>query len=140
MPDVRALKSFKGRYGHIRAGQTFAAEPGYAKQLQRSKLAVIIEDDAKDPGPSQDRDRKEAPQRGGKEGQGSGNPPKQSDASTVPPPLGDGQAITSSSLPAVRASTKPTSPKSVAGGRKRTPTTRKPKAKTPTTPPAAEDA
>lgn len=133
MPEVRALRSFRGRYGHIRAGQTFTAEPNYAAQLQRNKLVVVV-DESKDPGPSKDRSRPEAPHRGGKETPGKGNPAQPTD----PQQSADGKVITSASVQAGQASRKKTSLQSVAGGRRGTPTPRKGKTKTTSTP--TEDA
>lgn len=131
MPEVRALKSFKGRYGHIRAGQTFTAEPNYAAQLMRNKL-VVVTDATQEPGPSKDRDRKGAPGRGGKDGEGKGSPVPPTD----PQPPAAGGAITSASVQAGRASRPKTLPLSGAGGRRGTPTPRKKaKTKTSSTPP-----
>lgn len=134
MPEVLALKSFKGRYGQIRAGQQFNAEPGYAAQLKRNKLITFL-GEADEPGPTKNRDKGDAPGRGGKEGQGKGNPAKPTD----PQPSDDGQAITSASVQAARVSPKKTLPKSAVGGRRGTPTPRaSDKKKTPSTP--TEDA
>lgn len=131
MPEVRALRSFTGRYGRIRTGQTFAAEPGYAAALKRNKL-VEYTGKPGEPGPQKDRSIPEAPDRGGKDDKGTGRPAK----STAPQPLTGGKGITSSSAPAAPASRPRTSSTSKAGGRKGTPTPRKGKTKTSSTPPA----
>lgn len=135
MTDVTALASFRSRYGQIRKGQQFSAEPGYAKQLERNKL-VKIKAEGEQPGPSKNRNIPEAPARGGKDEQGQGGPiePK-----SDPQQKTGGQGITSASLQAGRVSAKKTSRKSAAGGRRGTPTPRKGKtAKTPST--QADDA
>lgn len=131
MPEVRAIKSFKGRYGHIRKGQQFTAEPNYARQLRDNKLVKILEEKP-EPGPSKNRDKGDAPGRGGKDPTGKDAPP------TDPQRSADGQAITSASVQAGQASRRKTLPLSGAGGRRGTPTARKPKGKTKTssTPPA----
>lgn len=130
MPEVRALKSFKGRYGHIRAGQTFTAEPSYAQSLMRNKL-VVVTGAAGEPGPSKNRDRKEAPGRGGKDGEGQGRPVPPTD----PQPPAAGGTITSASVQAGRVSRPKTLPLSGAGGRRGTPSSRKKsKTKTSSTP------
>lgn len=136
MPEVRALRSFKGRYGHIRAGQTFTAEPNYAAQLKRNKLVVIVGGEGekgKEPAPSKNRDKGNAPARGGKDQTGKDAPP------TDPRAPAAGQTITSASVQAGQASRPKTLPLSGAGGRRGTPTARKPKGKTKTssTPPGA---
>lgn len=125
---VRALKTFNGRYGRINKGQTFNAEPGYVQQLNKRKSNPMVEVLERDePGPSSDRSKgSEAPGRAGKDAPPAGDrKPAGSEGRSD-----DGQAITSASLPAGRASRKKTSPKSGTGGRQGTATPRKAKAKT----------
>jgi hypothetical protein len=45
MPQCRALKTFKGRYGKLRSGQIFSSEKGYADALAQKKMIVILPDD-----------------------------------------------------------------------------------------------
>jgi hypothetical protein len=45
MPQCRALKTFKGRYGLLRSGQIFSAEKGYADALKQKSMIVILPDD-----------------------------------------------------------------------------------------------
>lgn len=123
MPEARALRTFKGRYGVIRAGTVFHADPGYLAQLQRNKLAEPCDTQQRQPGPSKDRSIPSAPEkkRGNEEpGKGKKDP---GTAQTE----GNGRGITSASLPVGRASTKKTSTTSAAGARKGTPTPRKKK-------------
>lgn len=125
---VRALKTFNGRYGKINKGQTFNAEPGYVKDLNKRKnnpLVEVLERD--EPGPSQDRNKGEAPQRSGKDTPPAGGAqvPAGSEGQS-----GAGRGITSASLPVGRASTKTTSRASGSGGRRGTATPRKGKGRT----------
>lgn len=112
--QARALKTFRGRYGIIRAGTVFQCEPGYFAALEKNKLAIAS--DAKDaparaPGPGENRNIPEAPRTAGKEspGEQGGKP-----GDTEPPP-DDGRARTSSSLRADLASRAKTLSKSAAG-------------------------
>lgn len=123
MPEVLALRSFRGRYGPIRRGQQFTAEPGYASQLIRNKLVRVVQE-GKDPGPSKNRDKGEPPGRGGKDETGKDAPP------TDPQPPAGGKALTSASVQAGQVSRRKTLPLSGAGARRGTPTSRKPKGKT----------
>jgi hypothetical protein len=45
MPQCRALKTFKGRYGLLRSGQIFSSEKGYADALRQKNMVVILPDD-----------------------------------------------------------------------------------------------
>lgn len=128
MPEARALRTFKGRYGTIRAGSLFQAEPGYLAQLVKNKLAEATGDE---PGPSKDRNIPEAPQKKGKPGKEPGE--KEAIAPDTEQTAGSGQGVTSASLQAGRASTKKTSKRSGAGGKGKAPP---PKKKTSSTPPA----
>lgn len=67
MPLAHALKSFKGRYGHIRAGMEFNGEPGYVRALERKGwVKILTADPAKQPGPDDNRSIPEAPDKAGK--------------------------------------------------------------------------
>lgn len=136
MPEVRALRSFKGRYGSIRAGQTFNCEPGYLVQLLRNKL-VIATGNPGEPGPSKDRSIPEAPHRGGKDKGGKDTDPSNPSGQGA----GSGNALTSASLPAGQASRRKTVMQSGAG-KKAKPAKSKARAKTKTssTPAPAPDA
>lgn len=57
--QVRALRSFAGRYGHIRVGQIFSSAPNYAQDLMRNGLVEKVGD----PGPDKNRAIPEAPAR-----------------------------------------------------------------------------
>jgi hypothetical protein len=112
--QVRALKTFTGRYGTIRAGTVFNCEPGYFQSLAKNNLvtAEITKDAAaRTPGPSKDRNIPEAPHRGGKE-----NPGEQGQAPGVTVrPLDVGAGQQSSSLRADLALQEKTSNRSAAG-------------------------
>lgn len=141
--QVRALKTFHSRYGKIRAGETFNAEPGYVVALNKRKDNPLVEVLSKqdEPGPSKDRSKGEAPGRAGKENPGDQGRAPVSDSGQVP---AAGTGITSRSLPAVPASRARIAQPSPRGGRKGKPTPRKGKAKpatkTPSTPAAPPDA
>lgn len=129
--QVRALATFNGRYGMIRAGTTFNAEPGYVKALNKHKGKPLVEvlseqdaDEKKAPGPGDNKSIPGAPSQGGKDKAGGVQAPSPA----------AGKPITSASLPAGPASTKKTSKRSGAGGRKGVVTPRKGKAKTSSTP------
>ncbi len=112
--QVRALKSFTGRYGHIRVGQVFNCVPNYAAEL----IANGLVRDMGEPGPSADRalpgaphradvpPRKEAP--AGKDG---------ATDTSERAPVG-GSTRTSRSLRADLASRRKTQPKSAPGATK----------------------
>lgn len=129
MPYVEALKTFKGRLGHVNRGDKFNCDEGYFRALKKNGLAALPKPTgeektpANEPGPVNDRNIPRAPARAGKEGAGEdqGSPP----AETSDPTRTDGQVLTSSSLRADLASRKKTLPVSVPGGRKGTPTPRK---------------
>jgi hypothetical protein len=132
---VRALKTFNGRYGKINKGQTFNAEPNYVRDLNKRKsnpmVEVLEKDDRSQPGPSQDRNKGDAPQRAGNDQRRA---PGAAPADTAGPSVG-GAGITSASLPAVPASRRATSkPLPVGGRRVGKATPRKAKAKTASTP------
>ena len=126
MPMAKALKSFKGRYGFVQAGEIFNCEQGYFDALKKNKL-VELATTGNEPGPSNDRNIPQAPGRAGKERPGGqGNPPADMD----PKPAG-GTVLTSASLQAGPASHRKTLVGSVGGVRKGTSTPRKPKAAPP---------
>ncbi len=138
---VKALKSFRGRYGLIRAGSTFECEPGYVTALLKNKMVEVLEGEAApagEPGPKKNRNIPTAPNKSGKErpsGQGG-----KSDGSGQSPAGGKGS--TSSSLQADLASRKTTSTRS-AGGVTSKSIAKKKKTKTrvvldPAAPPAGE--
>lgn len=138
--QVKALKTFQGRYGKIRAGETFNAEPGYVLALNKRKGFPMVEVLSKqdEPGPTKDRSKGEAPGRAGKEKPGDQGRPPVSDTAGQ---QGAGAALTSQSLPAVPASRARIAVPSPRGGRKGKPTPRKgnakPATKTPSTPASA---
>lgn len=121
MPLVKALKSFKGRYGHIRAGTTFNADPSYYRQLA-AKGWVELAPESKDkqppgPGPGENRDKGGAPGRAGKGGAGGkpAAPNKPGSRKGTAPQRGAGGAVTSRSLRQDLASHENKSPPSDAG-------------------------
>lgn len=84
MPLVKALKTFRGKYGLIRTGTTFNSDPRYADQLKKKGwLEVVGEGEQpaekpEDPKPSKNRNIPKAPARGGKDsaaGKGASLPP-----------------------------------------------------------------
>lgn len=111
MPLVKALKSFKGKYGHIRAGMTFNPDPGYAREMQRKGWIEPVAEEEPGPGPQKkappapDRNRNKppAPSRAGKDQGGAKRtpPPNKKGAGTSgdteQPPAGGGP-VTSRSL------------------------------------------
>lgn len=107
MPEARALKTFKGRYGLIRRGTVFQCDPGYLQSLKKNGLAA---EESPQPGPKKDRSVPKAPRPGEKK-----DPPGKKSGSARA--LGSGKTLTSASLPAGRASPKKTSEKSAAGGK-----------------------
>lgn len=125
---VRALKTFKGRYGSIKAGEKFNAEPGYVTALNKRKGNPMVQvlDERDEPGPKEDRNKGDAPGRAGKGNPGDQGRAPVSDSGQVP---AAGTGITSRSLPAVPASRKKTAAPSQRGGRRGKPTPRKGKAK-----------
>jgi hypothetical protein len=138
---VRALKSFRGRYGDIKAGEKFNADPGYVTALNKRKDNPLVKvlDDREEPGPSKDRNKGDAPGRAGKVNPGDqGRAPASDTAQTQDA----GKVLTSQSLPAGPASRKKTAAPSQRGGRRGKPTPRKgkqkPAARTP--PQASSDA
>jgi hypothetical protein len=109
--QVRALKSFSGKYGSIRTGQKFNCDPHYADQLFANSLIEAVQE----PGPDNNRAIPQAPQR-------SKTPPPEKDtgkggatADSGRTPAG-GKPITSRSLRADLALRKKTSPSSGDGG------------------------
>lgn len=129
MPLAKALKSFKGRYGHIRAGTTFNAEPGYFGQLAKKGWVELASDkrepepqskDKTPPGPDKNRDKGGAPGRAGKGNAGSSKPASNSKggkggAKGTEDRQGAGSAVTSRSLRADLHSQDKTPPSSEAG-------------------------
>lgn len=104
---VRALKSFNGRYGKIRAGNVFECEPSYFRALARNGLAKIEPERAidgqpqpeqpgekKPPGPSEDRDLKKPPNTAGKDAPGDQRKPPGATGRRT----GGGPGVTSRSL------------------------------------------
>jgi hypothetical protein len=126
---VRALKTFKGRYGSIKAGEKFNAEPGYVTALNKRKgnPMVKILSDRDEPGPTDDRSKGDPPGHAGKEKPGAQGRTPAGDTGQ-PPAAGTG--ITSRSLPAGPVSRKRIAVPSQRGGRKGKPTPRKGKVKT----------
>jgi hypothetical protein len=112
---AKALKTFNGKYGLIRAGQTFNCDPAYFAALLKNKLVVAAEGEDT-PAPSSNRSIPAAP---GKADTGKGNPGGQANkpGATVPPP-GAGKALTSSSLRRDLASRGKPASKSVSGAKK----------------------
>lgn len=124
MPLVKALRSFKGRYGHIRAGSTFNCDPNYMRQLQGKGWieAAKPEPGSKDkpaPGPGDNRDKGGAPGRAGKGAPGAGKPPAsgkgKSSSKGSAGRQGAGRAVTSRSLRQDPHSPAPTPPSSEDG-------------------------
>lgn len=87
--QVRALRSFNGRYGHIRVGQIFSSAPNYAQDLMRNGLVELL----KEPGPEKDRAIPEAPKR-------AEEPPPVRPPPTEPPSGKDGATASSERAPA----------------------------------------
>lgn len=121
---TRALKTFRGRYGLIRAGNVFECEPGYYKQL--AKMGMVQKEPERtldepgqppdpnkpdNPGPSKDRDAKGPPFPPGKSPPGVARKPPGDTARRT----GGGQALTSRSLRADLRSRGKTSKKSDGG-------------------------
>lgn len=86
MPLVKALKTFRGRYGMIRAGTSFNSDPRYAAALKKKGWLEVVEggdeqpapDEKKQPGPDKNRQVPQAPSRAGKDlaaGKGATLPP-----------------------------------------------------------------
>lgn len=111
---VKALKTFSGKYGLIRAGTTFNSEPEYFKRLQKNGLAVAADEQEKPgaPGPSKNRNIPAAPGNGGK-GEPGAKGQTTPGSSGRPPDAGKGQK--SASLRADLASRGKTSGKSASG-------------------------
>lgn len=61
MPLTRALRTFKGRYGLIRAGTVFNCEPGYFAALEKQGF-VKVETERTPPGPGENRAIPAAPE------------------------------------------------------------------------------
>jgi hypothetical protein len=95
---ARAVRSFAGRYGRIRAGMIFECEPGYFQALKRNGLVEKADENqpaqAPDPSPPANRSKPAAPMKAGNaEPDGQGKPPGATD-----PRKGAGRTITSRSL------------------------------------------
>lgn len=133
MPLAKALRSFKGRYGHIRAGTTFNCAPGYYAALEKKGWVQLAK--VEEPGPSDNRAIPGAPNKSGElEPGGEKDPGKapaapggdtsqnpggtEPDASNTADPPASGRTLTSRSLRRGRASQRATSNLSVSGGRK----------------------
>lgn len=110
MPLTKALKSFRGRYGLIRAGTTFQCEPGYFAALEKKGWVQKVED-RDPPGPSDNRSVPAAPNQAGAGDQGKASaaqggeksPSTGAMADTEPEKItgrrrGGGKALTSRSL------------------------------------------
>lgn len=102
-----ALKSFRGRYGLIRAGTTFNCAPGYFEALLKNGWVKAADAPAAPPPaptPSKNRQIPEAPKRAGKSGAATatrGGKSKSentgSENPSAPPPVAGGP-LTSRSL------------------------------------------
>lgn len=94
---VRAIRTFTGRYGHIRTGNVFECEPGYFAHLKRNGMAVEEKDralEAPTPGPNDNKAVPAAPSTAGKDAPGGqGRPP-----GDTARPRGAGKTVTSRSL------------------------------------------
>jgi hypothetical protein len=125
---VRALKTFKGRHGKIRAGEKFNAEPGYVAQLVRNKLVQPTEPPNQDaPGPKKNRRIPAAPHEKEQDAPQGNAEAGVKPASDSAEPGAAGKAITSASLGRDQAS-KPTTSKPLnVGGRVGKPTPRQKK-------------
>ena len=110
--QVRALKSFAGKYGHIRVGQIFNCEPNYADQLKTNGLVLMIDEKQAAPGPSSNRAIPAAPSQAREEPAPLGKDGAAGDSAHTP---AAGAAITSRSLRADLASRKKTSKRSASG-------------------------
>ena len=131
--QAKALKTFRGKYGMIRAGSKFNCAPGYFEELK--KLKMVTEwtggKDAndpppilpRDPGPSENASIPEAPATAGKELAASSGQTASSESTYKPNDSGrrraDGKALTSRSLRADLASRKKTSSESGTGAANR---------------------
>jgi hypothetical protein len=108
--QIKALKSFQGRHGYIRAGQIVNLEDGYARDLAKNGLVEIPEgDDGPKPGNRQAMRR--APLLGARPGAAEKRPGQEA-------PLGDGPTLTPLSSRAAQARPKKTPPESARGGKK----------------------
>lgn len=126
MPLAKAKKSFRGRYGLIRAGSQFQCEPGYFNQLEKKGWVeeVDVKEPApskqREPGPDKNRKKPDAPKRaGGKAGaaSGGGKPSAKTQRlgkGSAPAP-DSGGPVTSRSLRQDLPSSEPTSSSSGAG-------------------------
>lgn len=135
----KALKTFQGRYGKIRAGQPFSPDPGYAKALLKQKMIVEIEADdpaQKQPGPGEQREDKSIPRAPHEKNPGKGKPGKSAEPGSTTAATPDAGKEPSLSVldqgPASRTKTLTTSG---AGGKR---ASRKRPVKQPPKPPAAE--
>lgn len=109
--QVKALRSFQGRHGYIRAGQTVNLEDGYARDLAKNKLVELPEGDG-GPKPDNRQAMRRAPVLGGIRPGANEKRPGQE------PRLGDGPTLTPLSSRAAQARTKKTPPVSGRGGKK----------------------
>lgn len=109
MPQVRALKSFQGKHGYIRAGQLVNLEDGYVRDLLKNKLVETLEGDG---GPKQQgRQAARAPYAAAGLRQPATRPGTE-------PPLGDGTTLSPLSSRAGQARAKKTQKLAGAGGKK----------------------
>lgn len=111
--QVKALKSFQGRHGFIRAGDTVNLEDGYARDLAKNGLVQLPKSEG-DGGPK-------APAANIALG-GRGRPSVQRPEAPRPgkqqPPLGDGNTLTPLSSRAARVRAEKTPKKSASGAKK----------------------
>jgi hypothetical protein len=126
---AKALKSFRGRYGLIRAGSTFNCEPGYYGQLAKKGWVEAAKGGPEPesaqkpgPGPADNRDKGGAPNKAGKGEAGTGKPPAQPkgppvDAKGTGRRRGGGAGVTSRSLRQDLPSRDKTQNSSDAGGK-----------------------
>lgn len=126
MPFAKALKSFRGRYGLIRAGTQFNCEPGYFAALEKKGWVQEVKGEKpkdpapekrREPAPDKNRKKPDAPNRAGKVGAAPGGVTHASIVKakgSVRAP-GAGKALTSRSLRADLPSKKTTSDESENG-------------------------
>jgi len=109
--QVKALKSFQGRHGYIRAGQLVNLEDGYARDLAKNKLVELPAEGDGGPKPENRQAAGRAPYRAARPGLAEAKPGRE-------PKLGDGPTLTPLSSRAAQARAKTTPPASARGGKK----------------------
>jgi hypothetical protein len=120
---VKALKTFDGREGFIRAGSEPNLSDGYARELARNGLVELLDPSEPGPAPENKQAKPAAPMRAAATRPGGGKRPGKE------PALGDGPVLSPLSSRAVQVQAKKTQKKS-AGGAKKT--------EAETTPPAGD--